>query len=439
MSISQNFPNTRPSLNLNFARSKTLDPRITFSRTSTGTYVDESGFIRDAVADEPRFDHDPVTGECLGLLVEESRVNNYHRWNSTTDTATNLNSEYIDTQTVSSVLTPRGVTATAYTATKTGNSSQYHGLNSGANNFSINANTSVSASAYIKDFNNSDYRLYFVISAYNASTNNNRYILYRARPSTGEWISGSTDSRWSTPVTDVKDVGNGWYRFEISSTNTYEAGWNVIEFSFQLLNENNAQFYDPPTANTHGLYLSSPQFELGNFPTSYMPTNGSNGSRTPDNVSMTGDNFSDWYNSSEWTLMIAARRNYSGNFLTYPNLARINDGTINNNVGFYGALNSTQFTNYGVNSGGVNQTPYVAINVPTTSQFKMIQALKENDSTFGGNGTLTTTDTSVLMPVGVNQLLIGSDGGGSRWGATIQQLTYYPVRLPNSTLQTLTK
>ena len=440
MSISQNFPNTRPSLNLNFARSKTLDPRITFSRTSTGTYVDESGFIRDAVADEPRFDHDPETGECLGLLVEESRVNNYHRWNSTTDTATNLNSAYIDTQTVSSVLTPRGVTATAYTATKTGNSSQYHGLNGGANTFSISANTSVSASAYIKEFNSSDYRLYFVIAAYNASTDNRRYILYRARPSTGEWIYSTVHSNWSTPVINVKDVGNGWYRFEISSTNTYEAGWNVIEFSFQLLNENNAQFYDPPTANTHGLYLSSPQFELGNFPTSYMPTNNdSNGSRTPDNVSMTGDNFSDWYNSSEWTLMIAARRNYSGNFLTYPNLARINDGTINNTVLFYGAQGSTQFTNYGIYSGGVNRTDYVAINVPTTSQFKMIQALKENDSTFGVNGTLTTTDTSVLMPVGVNQLLIGSDGATSRWGATIQQLTYYPVRLPNSTLQTLTK
>ena len=440
MSISQNFPNTRPSLNLNFARSKTLDPRITFSRTSTGTYVDESGFIRDAVADEPRFDHDPETGECLGLLVEESRVNNYHKWNSTTDTATNLSSAYIDTQTVSSVLTPRGVTATAYTATKTGNSSQYHGLNGGANTFSISANTSVSASAYIKEFNSSDYRLYFVIAAYNASTDNRRYILYRARPSTGEWIYSTVHSNWSTPVINVKDVGNGWYRFEISSTNTYEAGWNVIEFSFQLLNENNAQFYDPPTANTHGLYLSSPQFELGNFSTSYMPTNNdSNGSRTPDNVSMTGDNFSDWYNSSEWTLMIAARRNYSGNFLTYPNLARINDGTINNTVLFYGAQGSTQFTNYGIYSGGVNRTDYVAINVPTTSQFKMIQALKENDSTFGVNGTLTTTDTSVLMPVGVNQLLIGSDGATSRWGATIQQLTYYPVRLPNSTLQTLTK
>jgi hypothetical protein len=78
MAISQNFPNTRPSLNLNFARSKTLDPRITFIRTQTGSeasYVDESGIIRYASADEPRFDHDPETGKCLGLMIEEQRTN----------------------------------------------------------------------------------------------------------------------------------------------------------------------------------------------------------------------------------------------------------------------------------------------------------------------------------------------------------------------------
>ena len=97
MAISQNFPNTRPSLNLNFARSKTLDPRITFSRTSAGTYVDDNGFIKTASADEPRFDHDHTTGESLGLLVEEARSNYYHRWNPTTDTATHINSSHIDT------------------------------------------------------------------------------------------------------------------------------------------------------------------------------------------------------------------------------------------------------------------------------------------------------------------------------------------------------
>jgi len=45
MSISQNFPSTRPSLNLNFARSKKLDPRITFTRSSSATRTNAQGLI----------------------------------------------------------------------------------------------------------------------------------------------------------------------------------------------------------------------------------------------------------------------------------------------------------------------------------------------------------------------------------------------------------
>ena len=103
MSISQNFPNTRPSLNLNFARSKTLDPRISFIRIQTGneaaSYVDESGIIRYTSADEPRFDHDPITGECLGLLVEDLRAN--YMVNSNDFPSTNTNADANTTETIS--------------------------------------------------------------------------------------------------------------------------------------------------------------------------------------------------------------------------------------------------------------------------------------------------------------------------------------------------
>ena len=432
MSISQNFPSTRPSLNLNFARSKTLDPRITFTRTSSATYVDDNGYIVTAGANEPRFDHDPVTGESLGLLIEESRVNNYHVWNSTTDTATNLNSAFIDTQIVSSVLTPRGVTATAYTATKTGNTEQYHGLGGGANSFSISSNTSISASAYIKDFNNSDYRLYFVIAAYNASTDNRRYILYRARPSTGEWISGAVHSNWSTPVTDVKDVGNGWYRFEISSTNTYEAGWDVIQFFFQLLNENNAQFYDPPTANTHGLYLSSPQFELGNFPTSYIPTSGSTATRTPDNAKIEGTNFSNWYNPNEGSVYAK----FSRVPLVSTNIFSFSDGTLLNRTNYRHDTDGTTVSLINVVNNITNAFPAVILN---SGLIKIItSSIKTNDYIISSNGNLGGSDTDVSIP-SVNQFGIGQVAGVSHYNGTISQLTYYPSRLSNQQLINLTK
>ena len=73
--VTADYPTIKPSLNLNFARARALDPRITFTRASVGTYVGRDGLIKTAGNNEARFDHDPTTGESLGLLIEESRTN----------------------------------------------------------------------------------------------------------------------------------------------------------------------------------------------------------------------------------------------------------------------------------------------------------------------------------------------------------------------------
>jgi hypothetical protein len=68
------YPNSVPSLDLNFAKLKRLDPRVTFTRASTGTYVGADGLIKTAGNGVARFDHS-ATGESLGLLLEEARTN----------------------------------------------------------------------------------------------------------------------------------------------------------------------------------------------------------------------------------------------------------------------------------------------------------------------------------------------------------------------------
>jgi hypothetical protein len=70
-----------PSLDLRFAENKSLTDAktgaslVTFTRASTGTYVGSDGLIKTATTNEARFDHNPITGESLGLLVEEARTN----------------------------------------------------------------------------------------------------------------------------------------------------------------------------------------------------------------------------------------------------------------------------------------------------------------------------------------------------------------------------
>jgi len=73
-----------------------LDPRVTFTRASTGTYFDVNGTLQTAASDVPRFDYDPITHAPLGLLIEEARTNIL------------LNSATLGTQSVA-------VTAQAYT------------------------------------------------------------------------------------------------------------------------------------------------------------------------------------------------------------------------------------------------------------------------------------------------------------------------------------
>lgn len=76
--------------------SPTLDPRITFTRSSGGTYWDASGTMQTAGNNTPRYDYDPVTLAFRGLLIEGQRTNLL------------LNSATLSTQSVA-------VTAQAYT------------------------------------------------------------------------------------------------------------------------------------------------------------------------------------------------------------------------------------------------------------------------------------------------------------------------------------
>ena len=64
-----------PKLALDFTTA-VLDTRVTFTRSgNTATVTNSSGVITAINADLPRFDYNPTTLACEGLLIEESRTN----------------------------------------------------------------------------------------------------------------------------------------------------------------------------------------------------------------------------------------------------------------------------------------------------------------------------------------------------------------------------
>jgi len=406
---SDNYPTIRPTLDLNFAATKTLDHRITFTRDSVGTYVDELGIIRYATNNVPRFDHNPTTGESLGLLIEESRTNQvaysnsgsglgdapyYGNWNS---------SSYTDNFAVA----PDGTT-TAWKMTPTSPSaSKVKRINVTAGNtytFSVwlKKDPSVSVSDGIWD-----YLKYLITWSQNGSTVTSATI--------EQLVSGSTTSA---------ELTTEWRRFSVS----YTAPANVTSMEFGLSNSNSGTS-DPG----YSVFVWGAQLEEGAFPTSYIPTNGSTVTRGADNAKITGTNFTDFYNQEEGTLVAHYHSTVDDNYVaTFENTATPGDDRIGliNWGGGQGLVETGNSGQANLNNG----TPTVgAVN-------KVAFAFKVNNFAVSLNSATPVTDTSGTMPT-VGRMMIGSraDGQYDILKSTIRHLSYYPKRLTDAQLQNLTK
>jgi len=414
MSIQQNFPSTRPSLNLNFARSKTLDPRITFTRTSSATYVDENGLVKIAPANSPRFDHDPVTGECLGLLIEESRTNLL----TGSDYATN-NSLLNVTLTLNAGIAPDGTnTAVSMDGENSNNNIKY--MYKGR---STNTTGTYTTSVFMK-YKNERY----VVLRMNDNTGVNG-VLQRIDILNGVFTNNvETGGTLTNASSSIIPYPNGWYRITVSGT-----------FNDPLTQVQGAQVFLTTyggTTTTNGVYLWGAQLEQGAFPTSYIPTTASTATRTADNPVITGSNFSSWFNPIEGTTVIQLRNfNISAtstSMLSYR-------GTIvpNNSMNYFRQLDSQPVGQIIFNGTLPMNLGLGAI--WTTENLQKHAFFYKKDNSGIANSNLVAVDTSVDIPV-VDSLVIGNTSTlQTNNKFTISQITYYPSRLTNTQIQTLTK
>jgi len=418
MAIQQNFPSSRPSLSLNFARSKKLDPRITFTRTSSATYVGEDGLIKIAPANAARFDHDPITGESLGLLIEEQRTNLLLRseefdnayWskaNSSINSNTNL------------FVAPDG----SFTADKL--------IENDLNTFHLcqrldipftNAVT-YTATVFAKSAERNILQIAFGSAAFGLEN----YVNFNL-------TSGTIELKGTDLTASISSFGNGWYRCSATATATATVN-SLLGFLMQP-NNNSGRFFSYQGDGTSGLFLWGAQLEVGAFPTSYIPTTASTVTRTADNASMTGTNFSSWYRQDEGTVLVNLQS--SAPSTNTRLVASISDGTTSNWIligkgsGYQatGEIYLNLETQMLVGSSGNS-----ILNNPN----KIILAYKTNDGALALNGALIGTDNSISLPT-ASQLNIGDRATGNRHiNGHISQLTYYPSRLTNTQIQTLTK
>jgi hypothetical protein len=426
MSIQQNFPSTRPSLNLNFARSQKLDPRITFTRTSSATRVNSDGLIEVVSANSPRFDFDPISGESLGLLVEEQRTNLYVF-------SENPESAFFQPELVSfssnSAIAPDGnLTADKIISPVGANGAS---ISQGIN---ISSGATLTGSAFVK-YADLD-RLEIVLLSNNNTT---PYARATINPINGTITTAVAAFNGGTnPSASVVSYGNGWYRFSV--TVTYPAV-TLAGMRVATLDSGGAL-----GDGTKGTFVWGMQLEVGSFPTSYIPTSGSTATRTADNARITGSNFSDFYNPEQGTITCFAKSN------PYDT-----DTSVNVRRGLVALFEGSQ-TGHSINLridtsdvdtfsrvtgfGGIDRR----FSHTLGNNFKSAASYTRNDLSFSVDGRLTISISSTEnLTSNPNQLVIGRQvlGGastGTRYpNTTISQITYYPTALPQNQLQTLTK
>jgi hypothetical protein len=168
------------------------------------------------------------------------------------------------------------------------------------------------------------------------------------------------------------------------------------------------------------------------FASSYIKTEASQVTRAADAASMTGANFSSWYNQAEGTLY--GEWSAPNTETTTRIAAGVSDGATSNWI----LLSKTVANRTGSEAyvSGVAQCSLTsaAANIPGKAAF----AYKVNDFAASTNGLLDGTDAVGTIPL-VSQLNIGDRPTGARQlNGTIRKLAYYPVRIQNAQLQGLT-
>lgn len=326
-----------PSVAIDFTTGL-LDSRITFTRTdNTATYINSSGVITAINANLPRFDYDPVTLACKGLLIESSSKN---------------------------IL-----------------------LNSLLNGTSLSTQSVTTAA--------SQYTLSF-------------------------YGTGSIDLTGTHTATVA---GTGAYPSRKSYTFT-------------------------PTAGTLTLTVSGTvqyaQLEVNAFASSFIPTDNTAGgiTRNADLASMTGTNFSNWFNATNGSIFCEFQWETTYARHNAP-IIRCDDGT-NNNFIQVGTRNvqPTAPTNTAIRkaSGTTYETTTGNVATNTGAVIRMVGAYDATNIYHSANGTATATVAHGGLPT-VNVLRYGSGNTGptTMYGTYIRKMNYYPMTLTTDQIQAFSK
>ena len=392
-----------------------------YTVTTTQSVTNYSPQLLTAAANMPRFDANPITGESLGLLIEESRTNLLTYSDQFDNAAWTKSAVSI---TANAAIAPDGtMTADKMVADTSVN------IHFVRESFSATAGT-YTASVFVKaaEQNTSNQlRLMFVSSA-NSANNTGSGVF---DPVTGAWVTAIADG--GTGYTGVSRfatfLGNGWWRLTFTATVPTET------VQLRLYQAFNGAASNVAGDGYSGPYIWGAQAELAAFATSYIPTTSAQVTRAADAPSITGANFSSWFNSSAGTVIAEAAIAYANG--DAKRVVHMSDGSVGNRFDMYFSTGSTS-TSLFVVTASVTEVSATSGGITQTVMNRLAYAYATNDVALTNNGATPALDTSVNLPTGVNQMRLGYSLVTGYLNGWLKRVAYYNTRLPDAQLQALT-
>jgi hypothetical protein len=376
--------------------------------STVGDYVPTGATINSA----PRFDHNPTTGESLGLLVEEARTNNLTYSEDASQWLTPTNITLSQNQTVA----PDGAsTADQYLETVT------NGLHvQSSPGFLFVTGTTYTYSVFVKSIGGRNFTI-----GYPPTLFTNRFARFTLSGS--GFVQGSD----AGVTADIQAYANGWYRCRATNTCVSGTGSRVDNF---ITDSSYSISYAGDV--TKGLFIWGAQLEAGAFPTSYIPTTTATVTRAADVSQITGSNFSSFYNQTEgtvfagWSSFAAATQRY---IIDVEQAASAND-RIDININTSNTVNPRTV----VGGSAITSLSAGTYTANTSSNIGFGYKIADYGSSFNG-AIPVTANTAGSLPSSPARLFIGSLTGTNYLNGTIRRLTFWPTRLSNTVLQQITQ
>ena len=372
--------------------------------TTVGEYIPTTTAINSA----PRFDHDPTTGESLGLLVEESRTNLLQRSEEFDDAYWTANNCTI---LPNDAVSPAG-TITAEKQTHTGNGPRI----SKPAAATVIANSGFTFSFFAKAGTSS----YAAVSIYDGTVRGNRFWFNIATGAVGGIVSIA--GGYPSASSEIEAFPNGWYRCICTITNGSNTTVTIDGIGVCL--DTNGQL-TPAVSGVYG-YVWGAQLEAGSFPTSYI--------KNVDAVLGTiraADVASDTSTGADIRTLYARFRSPASG--TRP-IASLDDNTANERIEL---LTSGTDPKLLVTDGGSAVADLDAGTITVGTSAKLVARFATDNYAAAVNGETPQADTGGTLPT-VDRLRIGSNQAGDYFNGTIARLTGWSTSLPDETLRLTT-